>query len=144
MNDKKRKGSSVEREVVSKLREKGFAVLRAPASGSKRKDPVPDIVALKNGVIILIEMKSIREGNKIYIRKEQAEGIMDFAKKSGGILFIGIKKPRVLKFIPFNKLRKTESGNYVVDLGSINEGLDIEGLVRIVESKISKTLDNFL
>ncbi|WP_338600604.1 Holliday junction resolvase Hjc [Sulfolobus tengchongensis] len=142
MNAKKRKGTSVEREVVSKLREKGFAVLRAPASGSKRKDSVPDIVALKNGVIILIEMKSRKDGNKIYVKREQAEGIIEFAKKSGGLLFLGIKKPGILKFVPFEKLRRTETGNYVADIDM--EGLDLEGLVRLAEAKVSKTLDNFL
>ncbi|TRM85943.1 endonuclease, partial [Sulfolobus sp. E3] len=53
------------------------------------------------------------------------------------------KKPKILKFIPFDKLRKTEAGNYVADPEVITEGIDIDGLVRIVESKLSKTLDNF-
>nr|4TKD_A Chain A, Holliday junction resolvase Hjc [Saccharolobus solfataricus P2]4TKD_B Chain B, Holliday junction resolvase Hjc [Saccharolobus solfataricus P2]4TKD_C Chain C, Holliday junction resolvase Hjc [Saccharolobus solfataricus P2]4TKD_D Chain D, Holliday junction resolvase Hjc [Saccharolobus solfataricus P2] len=141
MNAKKRKGSAVERNIVSRLRDKGFAVVRAPASGSKRKDPIPDIIALKNGVIILIEMKSRKDG-KIYVRREQAEGIIEFARKSGGSLFLGVKKPGVLKFIPFEKLRRTETGNYVAD--SEIEGLDLEDLVRLVEAKISRTLDNFL
>ncbi|QGA54672.1 endonuclease [Sulfolobus sp. E5-1-F] len=143
MNTKKRKGSAIERNIVSKLRDKGFAVVRAPASGSKRKDSIPDIIALKNGVIILIEMKSSKDKEgKIYVRREQAEGIMDFARKSGGTLFLGVKKPGVLKFIPFNKLRRTETGNYVAD--SEVEGLDLEDLVRLVEAKVSRTLDNFL
>jgi hypothetical protein len=47
-----------------------------------------------------------------------------------------------LKFIPFDKLRRTETGNYVAD--SEIEGLDLEDLVRLVEAKVSKTLDNFL
>ncbi|MEM0200682.1 MAG: endonuclease, partial [Saccharolobus sp.] len=66
MNTRKRRGTAVEREIVNKLREKGFAVLRAPASGSKRKDSVPDIIALKNGIIILIEMKSRKDGERVY------------------------------------------------------------------------------
>ncbi|PVU78268.1 endonuclease [Sulfolobus islandicus] len=143
MNAKKRKGSAVERNIVGKLRDKGFAVVRAPASGSKRKDPIPDIIALKSGVIILIEMKSRKDKEgKIYVRRGQAEGIMEFARKSGGTLFLGVKKPGVLKFIPFDKLRRTETGNYVAD--SEIEGLDLEDLVRLVEAKVSKTLDNFL
>ncbi|WP_016730157.1 Holliday junction resolvase Hjc [Saccharolobus islandicus] len=143
MNAKKRKGSAVERNIVGKLRDKGFAVVRAPASGSKRKDPIPDIIALKSGVIILIEMKSRKDKEgKIYVRREQAEGIMEFARKSGGTLFLGVKKPGVLKFIPFDELRRTETGNYVAD--SEIEGLDLEDLVRLVEAKVSKTLDNFL
>jgi len=143
VNIRKSKGSSIEREVVSKLRDKGFAVIRAPASGSKRKDPVPDIIALKSGVIILIEMKSRKEGDRIYVKREQAEGLLEFKEKSGGLLFLGVKKPKILKFIPFDRLRKTEAGNYVADPEVITEGIDIDGLVRIVESKLSRTLDNF-
>lgn len=144
MNSNKVRGSAVERYIVSRLRDKGFAVLRAPASGSKRKDHIPDIIALKSGVIILIEVKSRRNGKKIYIEKEQAEGINDFAKKSGGELFLAAKINRVLRFIKFYEIRRTEGGNYAVDLETIEKGMDIDELVRYVESKISRTLDSFL
>jgi len=142
VNSRKAKGSNVERQVLSLLRDRGFAVVRAPASGSKRKDPVPDIIALKLGQIVLIEMKSRKQG-KVYITREQAEGIAEFARKSGGELFIGVKLPRLLKFVPFSKVKRTEGGNYVVDEELIEEGLDIDGLTRYVEAKISKTLDSF-
>jgi Holliday junction resolvase len=142
VNSRKAKGSNVERQVLSLLRDRGFAVVRAPASGSKRKDPAPDIIALKLGQIVLIEMKSRKQG-KVYITREQAEGIAEFARKSGGELFIGVKLPRLLKFVPFSKVKRTEGGNYVVDEELIEEGLDIDGLTRYVEAKISKTLDSF-
>jgi len=138
------RGSVVERYIVSKLRDKGFAVLRAPASGSKRKDHVPDIIALKSGIIILIEVKSRKNGKKIYIEREQAEGISDFAKKSGGELFLAAKIDRTLRFVKFEEIRKTEGGNYAIDLETVEKGMDIEDLVRYVESKISRTLDSFL
>jgi len=138
------RGSAVERYIVSKLRDKGFAVLRAPASGSKRKDHVPDIIALKSGVIILIEVKSRKNGKKIYIEREQAEGISDFAKKSGGELFLAAKIDRTLRFVKFEEIRKTEGGNYAIDLETVEKGMDIDDLVRYVESKISRTLDSFL
>jgi len=138
------RGSAVERYIVSKLRDKGFAVLRAPASGSKRKDHVPDIIALKSGIIILIEVKSRKNGKKIYIEREQAEGISDFAKKSGGELFLAAKIDRTLRFVKFEEIRKTEGGNYAIDLETVEKGMDIDDLVRYVESKISRTLDSFL
>ena len=144
MGSNKVRGSVVERYIVSKLRDKGFAVLRAPASGSKRKDHVPDIIALKSGVIILIEVKSRKNGKKIYIEREQAEGISDFAKKSGGELFLAAKIDRTLRFVKFEELRKTEGGNYAIDLETVEKGMDIDDLVRYVESKISRTLDSFL
>ncbi|ARM76310.1 Holliday junction resolvase Hjc [Acidianus manzaensis] len=144
MNERKSKASSIERQVLSLLRDRGFAVIRAPASGSKRKDPIPDIVALKNGIILLIEVKSRKMKNKVYIGRDQAEGILDFARKSGGEIFIAIKFPKFLKFVRFEKLRKTSSGNYVADEDTINEGLTIDDLTRYVESKFSKTLDSFI
>jgi Holliday junction resolvase len=138
------RGYAAERFVVSKLREHGFAVIRAPASGSKRKDHVPDIVAMKRGVIILIEMKSRSGEGKVYLDKSQIEGIEEFAEKSGGEGFLGIKMPRLLKFIRIDKLKKTTGGNYVVDEQILEEGLSLEDLVRYVESKWSKRLDSFL
>lgn len=143
MNERKRKASSIERQILSILREKGFAVIRAPASGSKRKDPIPDIIALKHGIILLIEVKSRKERGKVYIDRWQAEGILEFAKKSGGELFLAVKFPRFLKFVKFESLRKTDSGNYVADEEVIDEGMDIEGFIRYVESKLAKTLDTF-
>ncbi|MFP3259323.1 MAG: Holliday junction resolvase Hjc [Sulfolobus sp.] len=143
MATNKTRGSSLERYVVSKLRDRGFAVIRAPASGSKRKDHVPDIVALKNGFILLIEMKSRKSGDKIYIDREQGDGIKEFAKKSGGELFIGAKIDKDLKFIKFGLLKRTETGNYLVDREVMEKGLSFEELVRYVEGKMSKTLDTF-
>lgn len=125
------------------LRDRGFAVIRAPASGSKRKDPIPDIIALKHGIILLIEVKSRKEPDKVYIEKWQAEGILDFARKSGGEVFLAIKFPRFLKFVKFENLRKTEAGNYVADEQIISDGLNLDDVVRYVESKLSKTLDSF-
>lgn len=144
MSERKRRASGIERQILSLLRDRGFAVIRAPASGSKRKDPIPDIIALKHGIILLIEVKSRKEPGKVYIEKWQAEGIYEFAKKSGGELFLAVKFPRLLKFVKFEKLRKTDAGNYVVDEDVIEQGMSLDDFVRYVESKIAKTLDAFL
>jgi len=140
----KSRGTYLERYIVSKLRDRGFAVIRAPASGAKRKDHVPDIIAMKSGVIILIEMKSRKNGSRIYIEREQAEGIKEFARKSGGELFIGAKIDKELRFVKFDSLRKTEIGNYVVDIETLSIGLTFDDLVRYVDAKLSKTLDFFM
>jgi len=143
MNKNKARGSAVERYIVSKLREKGFAAIRAPASGSKRKDHVPDIVALKSGVILLIEVKSRQGGNKVYIGREQIEGINDFAKRAGGEFFIAVKINKLLKFIKATELRKTEGGNYIIDMEMIKKGMNMNDLVRYAERKNTSTLDSF-
>ena len=144
MNKNKARGTALERYIVSRLRDKGFAVVRAPASGSKRKDHVPDIIALKSGIILLIEVKSRKSGNRIYIGKEQAGGIREFARKSGGELFVAAKIKNILCFIKFEELRKTEKENYVIDLETIEKGMKIDDLVRYVEGKTNRTLDSFL
>lgn len=144
MSSRKRRGSEVERRVLSLLRDRGFAVVRSPASGSKRKDPVPDIVAMKGGIILLIEVKSRRKGGQVYVQREQAEGILEFTHRSGGELFLAVKRPRELKFLRFSDLRKTDGGNYVASEDAIKSGLNLDELVRYVESKFSKPLDSFL
>ncbi|BCU71342.1 Holliday junction resolvase Hjc [Stygiolobus caldivivus] len=144
MASNKSRGTSLERYIVSRLRDKGFAVIRAPASGAKRKDHVPDIIAMKSGIIILIEMKSRKNGSKIYIEKEQAEGIKEFARRSGGELFLGAKIEKELRFVKFDNLRKTDAGNYVVDLDILASGMVFDDLVRYVDAKLSKTLDFFM
>jgi Holliday junction resolvase len=143
LSERKRRGSAVERYIVNKLYAKGFACVRAPASGSKRKNPVPDIIALKGGVILSIEVKSRRSDDSVYISREQGEGILRFSERSGGELFIAIKNTSELKFIPFSKLRKTKGGNFVADKEVISSGLSMEDLVRLVESKFVKGLDLF-
>ncbi|ABP96066.1 MULTISPECIES: Holliday junction resolvase Hjc [Metallosphaera] len=144
MNQRKARGSNVERYILSLLRDRGFAVIRSPASGSKRKDPAPDIVALKMGVILLIEVKSRKREGHVYITREQADGIMEFSRRSGGELFLAVKNPKMLKFIRFQDLKRTDGGNYVATQEVIEKGIDIDGLSRYVESKFSKTLDTFL
>ncbi|BBG23996.1 Holliday junction resolvase Hjc [Sulfuracidifex tepidarius] len=144
MNPRKRKGTSVELFLFKKLRDKGFAVTRAPASGSKRKDPIPDIIAMKKGIIVLIELKSRSKEGKIYVSKEQAEGAKEFADKSGGYLFLGIKTPSTFKFLDFSKLRSTKGGNYVADEPTVDkEGLSFEDLLKFVDNKLGISLDTF-
>ncbi|MCY0849963.1 Holliday junction resolvase Hjc [Sulfuracidifex metallicus] len=145
MNSRKRKGTSAELFLFKKLRDKGFAVTRSPASGSKRKDPIPDIIALKKGIILLIELKSRSKDGKIYVSKEQAEGAMVFADKSGGFLFLGIKTPTTFRFLDFSKLRQTKGGNYVADEKTLeSEGLSFDDLIRFVDKKLGISLDDFM
>ncbi|MEM0373153.1 MAG: Holliday junction resolvase Hjc [Sulfolobaceae archaeon] len=140
----KQRGSSIERQIVNKFRDRGFAVVRTPASGSKRKDHIPDIILMKSGVIILIEMKSRRREGRIYISKEQGLGIAEFARKAGAELFIGVKYPKELYFIKFENLKRTDNGNFLIDEEVLNKALTFDELVRYVDSKLVKPLDYFI
>jgi Holliday junction resolvase len=60
------KGSRRERELVNQLDETGFAVMRAPASGSATERELPDVLAGDNGYFLAIEAKS-SSGDPIYL-----------------------------------------------------------------------------
>jgi molecular chaperone DnaK len=69
-----RKGYLAENQLVHKLYELGWAVMRAPRSG-KISIPSPDVVAAKKGRILVIEVKSRAAG--FQIRREQMEEMKD-------------------------------------------------------------------
>jgi len=140
----KQKGSNVERQIVNKFRERGFAVIRAPASGSKRKDHVPDIIVMKSGIIVLIEMKSRKNNGRVYIKRDQGLGIAEFARKAGAELFIGVKYPKQIYFVKFENLKRTENGNFLIDDEVLKAALTFEELVRYIESKLVKPLNYFI
>lgn len=140
MSARKRRGTSVERSIVNKLRNAGFACIRAPASGSHSRSYVPDIIALRKGTISLIEAKSTRK-DRVYIPKEQIDGLKIFSDLSGGEGFIAVKYKDYMKVYRLCELKQTKSGRFTVEP---EEGMDLDGFIRWVESKISRTLDNFV
>lgn len=65
-----RKGERRERELVNLLDECGFAVMRAPASGSPTDRELPDGIAGNGERFSAIEAKS-SSGNPIYLDAEE-------------------------------------------------------------------------
>ena len=81
-----------ERELVRKLWRLGFAAIRGPASGAKVKHSVyPDVVAIRNGLVLVFEVKYRRKPETIYISQRQITKIIEFARRAGGIALIAIK-----------------------------------------------------
>ena len=80
-----RKGDRRERELVNRLDEAGFAVMRAPASGSATDRELPDVLAGDGGTFYAIEAKSTTDGGNYRVKKETAlaEG-EDFESFVGG------------------------------------------------------------
>lgn len=76
------KGDRRERELVNLLDETGFAVLRAPASGSATTRELPDVLAGDGGVFYAIEAKS-SSGDPIYIDEAEVEALEFFADNFG-------------------------------------------------------------
>jgi len=111
-----------ERELVYKLYEKGYMVLRSPRSG-RISLPTPDIVAIKKGKVFVIECKSRRSGFKV--NEEQINQLQEWVDKANAKAFIAWKITREgWKFIPLEEIIKNK-GNVGKEVCS-RVGLDFE------------------
>jgi holliday junction resolvase Hjr len=91
MLNRYKKGYSAERELLHKLYGMGYAVIRAPHSGSSSL-PSPDIIAAKNGKILVIECKS-RKG-AFTIHNDQLNELKEWEMRGGAKAYIGWKIAR--------------------------------------------------
>ncbi len=85
----KRKGSASERELLHRLWENGFAVVRAAGSGSGSW-PSPDLMAVKNSVNYAIECKSTVNGT-LYVAKEKIDQLLEFSNLANAKPIIAVK-----------------------------------------------------
>ncbi len=133
---RRRRAFAHERSLIRLLWKKGFACIRAPASGSKVKRTVyPDVVAIWKGRTLVFEVKTSERRRTIYIPREQVEKIKEFATRAGGQAFIAIKivgRGEPWRFIPVEELEHTSSGNFKVSLDSLERALTIRDLEKIV------------
>ncbi|MFH1788479.1 MAG: Holliday junction resolvase Hjc [Candidatus Altiarchaeota archaeon] len=90
-----KKGANFERGIVSLFWENGWAAVRAAGSGTT-KYPVPDVVAVKDCEVVLVECKTTSK-DRIHL-KAAVEGFKRFARISGARAYISVKfdreKPR--------------------------------------------------
>ncbi len=108
------KGDRRERELVNELDEAGFAVIRAPASGSATQRELPDVLAGNGAEFYAIEAKS-SAGDPIYLSGEEVEALRYFGDNFGA-------RPRVAArfdreewyFFHPGDLHFTDGGNYRV------------------------------
>ena len=108
------KGDRRERELVNRLDEAGFAVMRAPASGSATERELPDVLAGDGEQFYAIEAKS-SAGAPIYLDGEEVYSLVYFARNFGA-------KPRIAArfdredwyFFHPDDLHQTDGGNYRV------------------------------
>lgn len=85
------KGYLGERELLYKLYEKGYVVLRSPRSG-RIGLPTPDIIAIKNSKIYALECKS--RNLAFIVPKEQLDQLKEWVNKAGANAYIAWKIPR--------------------------------------------------
>jgi len=91
--------------------------MRAAGSGST-KHPVPDVIAVKDGRIILVECKTTSK-DRLSLKKA-VEGLKKFAKTSGGEAYLAIKfdkqKPRfydICDLLVVDKYTITDKDDYL-------------------------------
>ncbi|UIO99827.1 nucleoid-structuring protein H-NS [Halobaculum sp. CBA1158] len=108
------KGDRRERELVNRLDEAGFAVMRAPASGSSTDRELPDVLAGDASAFYAVEAKS-SSGDPIYLRGEEVEALIYFARNFGASPKIGVRFDREdWYFFHPGDLYVTDGGNYRV------------------------------
>ena len=124
------KGDRRERELVNALDEAGFAVMRAPASGSATERELPDVLTGNGETFYAIEAKS-SAGDPIYLDGEEIAALLFFARNFGA-------KPRVAArfdredwfFFHPGDLYTTDGGNYRVKKETaLAEGTDFDEFV---------------
>jgi len=84
-------GKNAERELVSILREQGFNAVRIPTSNSS-PNPLPDVFATKDNLLLAIECKSTWE-TKVKVKEKQVRKLFDFLSMftMEGIPLIAVK-----------------------------------------------------
>ncbi|MFB6127136.1 MAG: Holliday junction resolvase Hjc [Halolamina sp.] len=108
------KGDRRERELVNRLDAAGFAVLRAPASGSATERELPDVLAGDGDVFHAVEAKS-SAGDPIYLTGEEVEALVYFARNFGAQPKIGVRFDREdWYFFHPSDCHTTDGGNYRV------------------------------
>lgn len=135
-NTRRKRGFEAERELVRKLWSKGFAVMRAPASGARtRLAAYPDVVAIFRGKIYAFEVKYRRDNSPIYIDKNQLEKLLEFSRRAGATPLVAVKRPnKGWKLIPVDMAKQTNSGGIKIDDEVLDKGIGLDEFIAMATS----------
>ncbi|MDZ7700972.1 MAG: Holliday junction resolvase Hjc [Halobacteriales archaeon] len=126
------KGDRRERELVNRLDDLGFAVMRAPASGSATSRELPDVLAGDGEVFYAIEVKASAE-KPIYLDEKEVYDLVYFGRNFGAKPLIGVRFDREDWFFfdpRGDEVHVTDGGNYRVKKETaLAHGTPIEGLI---------------
>ncbi|MFP4625493.1 MAG: Holliday junction resolvase Hjc [Natronomonas sp.] len=124
------KGDRRERELVTRLDEAGFAVMRAPASGSATERELPDVLAGDGETFYAIEAKS-SAGDPIYLTGEEIEALVYFSRNFGAKPRVGVRFDHEdWYFFHPGDLHETPGGNYRVKKEvALSKGVDFPEFV---------------
>ena len=125
-----RKGDRRERELVNRLDGAGFAVMRAPASGSATERELPDVLAGNGEVFYAIEAKA-SSGRPIYLQGEEVEALIYFSQNFGAKARVAVRFDREdWYFFHPGDLYTTDGGTYRVKKETaLTEGEPFESFV---------------
>ena len=125
-----KKGDRRERELVNRLDDAGFAVMRAPASGGATQRELPDVLAGDGERFYAIEAKSSK-GDPIYLTGEEVQALVYFAQNFGAKPRIGVRFDREdWYFFHPGDCYTTDGGNYRVKKETaLADGTDMAELV---------------
>ncbi len=124
------KGVRGERELINLLWSRGYAALRAPASGAASRTPRPDILAgnFKLRRHLAFELK-VTQKTAVYVSREQIQGLLEFARLFGckpylGVKFTAHRQPWI--FIPAKKLKSSSDSFKVTPDSALRDGISLE------------------
>ena len=125
----KAKGSFAERELIHRLHNENWGIIRSAGSGST---PLPstDIIAGNGKRVLAIECKALRYTTK-YFYPEEIEQLVVFSRRFGAEPWLGIRFDRVgWFFIQPENLEKSKNGNLNISLEQARvKGLSFERLI---------------
>ena len=109
------KGSRYERQLVGIYSDEGWYAQRIQASGSGTENELPDIIAAKEGLIHVIELKFTSKG-QVYVQEEKVNGLQWLATQLGATPFITARfkgDTTYYAFLP-QDCERTSSGTHVI------------------------------
>ncbi len=124
------------------LWEKGWAVIRGPASGGGSKARIqPDIVAVKNRKILVFEVKKARS-KPVYLDPGQVLGLIEWARRAGGDAWIAVRiAGDGWRFHMATQLSTTRRGG--LKIADPRKGMKFRDLINQYEGSVER-IDKYL
>lgn len=123
-----RKGTRRERELANELDDRGFAVIRAPASGAATTRELPDVFAGNGNDLYAIEAKA-SSGDPIYVDSEELDALAAFALGFNAKRRIAVRFDREeWAFFHPRNLHRTDAGNRRIKVEDLPSGDSLDDL----------------
>lgn len=108
------KGAAKERDLKNAFQEDGWFAKRAGASGGGSDDESYDVIAAKDGRVIVVELKYRDPDDYIYVAEREVDELLDIATKFQGDAVIGARWKQDTTFYGHHPsdCYRTDNGNY--------------------------------